>query len=143
MLYRHGDKSFSSAHRRPSCQDTARAKVSKYVELPCKAPPNNRDSIVIVGDFTKDGIYKGPSWSWVNSIMPTDGASVQILQFDFRISQQGGSIWRQLRDKGDELLLSLKREAARFQVSLEPISNENISDTPKLRVDNSRSSKNQ
>lgn len=89
---------------------------------------NGRGSIVVVGDFTKDGTQAKPSLSWANSIIPPDGTSIRILRLDFRISLHGASIWRQLSEKGDELLLNLQRESAQFQVREQP---HKISDNPK------------
>ncbi|KAI4858507.1 hypothetical protein F4820DRAFT_236514 [Hypoxylon rubiginosum] len=95
---------------------------SRIVAFPLGHPETPPElNIVVVGDFTKDGTHTKPSLSWVNSIIPPDSASIQILRLEFRISLHGASIWRQLSEKGDELLFNLQSEAPRFQIFQKPV----------------------
>ena len=72
---------------------------------------------MIIPDFKKDGVPIDQSWTWVNSMMPQDGATVQTLRFHYRIDcNSTTSVWRQLSEKGEDLLKILHRDASKYEV---------------------------
>ncbi|RSL46146.1 hypothetical protein CEP53_010433 [Fusarium sp. AF-6] len=68
-------------------------------------------SVIVVPDFfNKRGTSSNKTQDWVNSVMPLDGIHAQVLHFHYEIVMTGHSIWRQLSDKGEDLLRIFDRK---------------------------------
>ncbi|KAJ8133596.1 hypothetical protein O1611_g23 [Lasiodiplodia mahajangana] len=78
-------------------------------------------SVIVVPDFTKDGTAPDRTHDWVTSMMPPDGTQAQIARFEYRISMTGCSIWRQLSEKGEDLLRIFRHTAGTHQILERPI----------------------
>lgn len=82
------------------------------------AETDPRRSVVVLPDFGKDGLPTEQSCDWIQSLIPQDGTTVQILRFDYRIRfNSNTSVWRQLSGKGEDLLNILYRESSTYEVN--------------------------
>ena len=77
---------------------------------------NKVNSIIAVPGLGRENSRLEPLWSWVSSIMPQDGTSAQIFRLEYHIAPNGPSIWRQLNERGDDLLRILGQDSVRYQV---------------------------
>ncbi|RSM15769.1 hypothetical protein CDV31_004870 [Fusarium ambrosium] len=78
-------------------------------------------SVIVVPDFKKPGIAFNHTQSWVDSMMPLDGIQAQVFHFHYEIAVPGRSIWRQLSDKGEDLLRIFGRNTGGYQLLDKPV----------------------
>lgn len=67
-------------------------------------------------DYAKDGTKPESSRTWISEMIPRDGSQVQILRFEYRIPQDGNSIWQHLSMSGEVLLRALTVDVGTRQV---------------------------
>lgn len=70
----------------------------------------------MVPDFTKNATAQEHTQDWVDEMLAPHRTQAQIFRFEYRIDMTGYSIWRQLSQKGEDLLNIFRRKGGIFQV---------------------------